>query len=276
MTARGAPGHALFMHDILAQLYHLGLHVARIPGWRPPVAAVAVALAFRLLAPRRAALGAAAALLAGWLALVLPGPFSLSLPVARLPGLAVLLLPYPGAGNRLGRLAIPVLAVAAAWWLRGAPVSGAGIASVMPVFLGLFAAMAIARRIAAADGGWAGIGAALALALTVALPLSGGAMHWARAALVPACAGVALLGLADAVAVLQLGTILLAALVVVSSDRGRFIPIDAAAASPLLVWYLAPRLLPRLNRAGPALAGALAAVAGVGIIWGATLLFAQR
>jgi hypothetical protein len=96
------------------------------------------------------------------------------------------------------------------------------------------------------------------------------------AALVVAAAGAAFIGLADAVALLQIALVLVAAAAVVASDRGRLIPIDAAACTPLLVWFLAPRLLPRLNRAGPALAGALAAVAGVGIVWAAIYLFAQR
>jgi hypothetical protein len=262
------------MHDFLARLYHLGLHVLMIPGWRGPVAALVVAAAARLMAPRRAAIGASVALLAGWLALVWPGPLSLASPVARLPGLAVLLLAYVVSGGRLGRAALPLCALIAAWWLRGAPLNGAGLASIMPVFLGVLAAMAITRRMAAADRGWAGLGAALALA--AAIPLAGGAMHWARAALVAAAAGAAFIGLADAVALLQIALVLVAAAAVVASDRGRLIPIDAAACTPLLVWFLAPRLLPRLNRAGPALAGALAAVAGVGIVWAAIYLFAQR
>jgi hypothetical protein len=264
------------MHEILAPYYHLGLHVLRIPGWRAPVAALAVAVLLRLLMRQRAGLGAALAVLAGWLALVLPGPFTLFSPVARLPGLALLLVVFALVGQRLGRAGIPLLALVAAWWLRGAPLGGAGIASVVPVFLGLFAALAVTRRIAATDQGWAGIGAALALALTVALPLSGGAVHWARAAMAPGFAGIVFLAMPEAVAILQLATVLVAAAVIVASDRGRFIPIDVAAMAPLLVWYLAPRLLPRLNRAGPALASALAAVAGVGLIWGATFLFAQR
>jgi hypothetical protein len=262
------------MHDVLAHAYHLGLRILLIPGWRSPVAAFAVALLVRLTLPGSAALGAALALLAGWLALVLPGPILLSSPVERFPGLAILLAAYVLAAPRLGRLAIPVCALLAAWWLRGAPLGAAGLASIVPVCLGLFAAMAITRRIAASDTGWATIAASLALALL--LPLTGGAMHWARAAVVPACAGIALIGTADAVAILQLGIVLTAAAAVVASDRGRFIPVDAAALAPLLVWFLAPRLLPRLNRAGPAFAAILSAVAGVGLIWGAAVLFAQR
>jgi hypothetical protein len=194
--------------------------------------------------------------------------------LARLPGLAVLLIVYGMAAPRLGRLATPLLAALAAWWLRGAPLGGAAFASIVPVFLGLFAAIPLARRLAARDTGWTGIAAAAALAACIAL--SGGAMHWARAARVPACAGLALIGIADAAATLQLATVLVAAATIVASDRGRFIPVDAAALAPLLVWYLAPRLQPRLAQAGPALAGAVAAMAGIAMIWGSIALFAQR
>jgi hypothetical protein len=262
------------MHELLASIYHKSQHLIGMPAWRPPVAAFIVALALRLLGSRNARLAAGLAVLAGWLALTLPGPLWPVSPVGRLPGLAVLLLAYGFLAPRLGRGAIPLFALAAAWWLRGVPLEGAQLAGVVPVFLGLFAAMAIVRRLAQRDTGYTGIAAAAALAASIAL--SGGAMHWARAALVPATAGLALLGLTEAIAPLQLATVLVAAAAVVASDRGRFIPVDAAAAAPLLVWFLAPRLQPRLNQAGPALAGALAALCGVAIIWGSIALLAHR
>jgi len=261
------------MHDLLAAIYHKSYHLIVLPSWRPPVAALVAGLLLRLLGRRRSALAAGLALLAGWLALTLPGPLWPADPLARLPGLAILLLGYSLVAPRLGRFALLLFAVACAWWLRGAPLGGAGLASVVPVILGLWAAMAIAVRLGRRDTGWTGMAAAAALAAAIAV--SGGAMHWARAALVPAFAGLALLGF-DVVAPIQLAVVLVAAAAVVASDRGRFIPVDAAALAPLLVWFLAPRVQPRLNQAGPALAGALSAAAVVAIVWGSIALFAHR
>jgi alpha-1,6-mannosyltransferase len=261
------------MHDLLAAVYHKSYHLIVLPSWRPPVAAFVAGLLLRLLGRGRGALAAGLAVLAGWLALTLPGPLWPVEPLARLPGLAVLLLAYSVLAPRLGRFALVLFALLGGWWLRGAPLGGAALASVVPVFLGLWAAMAIALRVGRRDTGWAGIAAAASLAAAIAV--SGGAMHWARAALVPASAGLALLGL-DAIAPLQLATVLVAAAAVVASDRGRFIPVDAAALAPLLVWFLAPRVQPRLNQAGPALAGVLSAVAVVAVMWGSLALFAHR
>jgi hypothetical protein len=261
------------MHDLLAALYHKSAHLLLAPAWRPPAAAFLAGLALRLLGRGRAPLAAGLALLAGWLALTLPGPLWPVDPLGRLPGLAVLVLAYTALAPRLRWFAPLLLAAVAAWWLRGAPLGGAALASVVPVLLGLWAATAIALRLGRRDQGWTNIAAAAALAAAIAV--SGGAMHWARAALVPACAGLALLGL-DAAVPLQLGTVLVAAATVVASDRGRFLPIDAAAATPLLVWFAAPRLQPRLSQAGPALAGLLAAGAAVALVWGGIALFAHR
>jgi hypothetical protein len=199
-------------------------------------------------------------------------------PLARLPGAAALLLGFtllaPSAGRRTAWLALPLYAVLQAWWLRGAPLTGAGIADTVPVFLGLLAASVIVRRLAAPDTGWTSIAAAAAL--SASLYFLGGSFHWARAAMVPAFAGLTLLGLPLAVVPLAQATLVAAVAAVVASDRGRFIPVDAAAGAPLLVWLLAPRVLPRLNRAGPALAGAIAATAGVACAAGAAYLLAQR
>ncbi len=144
----------------------------------------------------------------------------------------------------------------------------------MPVFLGVWAALALTRRLASADCGWAGIGAAVALA--AAIFLAGGAPHWARAALVPACAGLALVGVAEAVLPLAFATMLVGCLAVVASNRGRFVPVDLAVLAPLLVWFLAPRLLPRVARAGPLVAAGLATVLGAGVTLGAIRLLAMR
>jgi hypothetical protein len=128
--------------------------------------------------------------------------------------------------------------------------------------------------LATPDAGYAGIGAAIALG--GAIFLAGGAPHWARAAMVPACAGLALLGVAEAVLPLAFATMLVASLTVLASDRGRFVPVDLAVLAPLLVWVLAPRLLPRLNKAGPALAAILAGLGGVAVTLAAIRLFGLR
>jgi hypothetical protein len=188
--------------------------------------------------------------------------------------LGVFLWLGPRPGTRSGFLALAGLALAAGWWMAGAPLSGAGLAGCVPVVLGLWAALALTRAVAQGDRGWAGIGAAVALA--GATFLAGGSPHWARAALVPACAGVALLGVAEAVLPLAFATMLCGCLTVLASDRGRFVPVDLAVLAPLLVWVLAPRVLPRLNRAGPVLAALVATLGGVGLTLAAIRLLALR
>ncbi len=267
------------MHEQLARIYHLARRILLTPLWRAPIAAFVAGLLVRLLGPRRAALGAVVAVFVGWVALVLPlNPFTEAGPVARLPGAAIMLGvfieagsgPGSGPGRVRGWLALALYATAAAWWLRDAPLNGADVAHLVPVILGLIAAAAIARKLAARDTGVTTIAAAGALA--AALELSGAAPHWSRAALVPAAAGLSLYGLGGSVEALAQATILVAAAAVAASNRGRFVPADLAAAAPFLVWFLAPRLLPRLNRAGPALAASLAAVCGVALVWGAIAL----
>lgn len=253
------------MHDNLASLYHLGLRLWGIPTWRPAAAALCVGLLARVAAPRQARAGAAASLLAGWIALTLPASLLPAEPLARLPGAALLLLLAACLTKRFDGWRLAGFALAAAWWLRGAPLNGPGIAGAMPVFLGLLAALPLTRRLARADQGVTG--AAAALTLGAGIIIAGGAYHWGRAALAPAAACLAFLGIAEAQAVLQAGIVLLAAATIVASDRGRFIPVDAAALMPLLVWALAPRLLPRLQKAGPALAAGLAAAAALALFW---------
>jgi hypothetical protein len=263
------------MHSILVHIYHLAL----APYWRAPVAAFAVALVLRLAMRRAAPFAAALAVFAGWLA-VQVSAFSVlpARPVDRLPGLAAILLLYlwlsPRAGRRSATFTLPLLAVAAAWWMGGAPLGGPGVAGCVPIALGVWAALALTRRYASAASGWSIIGGALALA--GAITLAHGSPHWARAALVPACAGLALIGVAEATLSLAFATALTAAATVVASNQGRFIPVDVAVLAPLLVWLLAPRVLPRLHRAGPALAAAIATLGGVAVTLAAIRLLALR
>jgi hypothetical protein len=263
------------MHSLLVHAYSLAL----APYWRAPVAAFVVALLLRLAWRRRAPVGAALAVLAGWLAVqILPFSVMPARPVDRLPGLAAILLLYlwlsPRAGTRGAFLALPLLAVGAGWWMGGAPVGGPGVAGCVPIVLGVWAALALTRRFAGGASGWSGIGAALALA--GAVTLAHGSPHWARAALVPACAGLALIGVPEAALPLAFATALTAAATVVASDQGRFIPVDVAVLAPLLVWLLAPRVLPRLHRAGPAMAAAIATLGGVAVTLAAIRLLALR
>jgi len=262
------------MHDLLAHALHaarFALHAATHPLFRPLIAAVLAAAAVRLIRP---GLAAGVAVLTGWAALNSP-LFAWPLtPLGRLPGAALLLLGAAFLETRhkpwLVRLG---LAAVLSWWLRGAPVSGAGISQCVPVFFGLLAGMALAERVsrpAAGDPGWAQVGAAAALA--GALWVTGASTHWALAALVPAAAALVLIDVPAPSALLARSVTTVATAAILASDRGRFIPVDGAAAAPLAAWFFAPRL----TRLGPAGASALAAAACVAIAWGAAGVWARR
>jgi hypothetical protein len=152
-----------------------------------------------------------------------------------------------------------------AWWLRGAPLDGSGIVHCMPVFLGLAAALALARRFARRDGGWGHASAAGALGLS--LLVTGAASHWAQASLAPLLVAVVLLNVAGLGRVLPGAIVMLAACTIVASDRGRLIPVDVACLMPLLAWGLTDRLASRAGRAGPAASAVLAAGLCAGLAW---------
>ncbi len=257
------------MHAILAHLDHLAERAMDLPLLRvlsqpllwPPAAALAVAAACRMggvaRTSRGVSLAVCGAVLAGWLVLNprwagWPEP-----PVARLPGLALILLGEAWLRTRArpapGWLLTPAAAALAAWWLRGAPGGGPAILACMPVFLGLAAALPLARRLARGDDGWGGVAAGLVLA--AGLLLTGAAVHWARAAVVPAAAALALLGIDGAAPAVAGGVVMVAAAAMVASDRGRLVPVDTACVAPLLAWLVAARLQ-RPKRAGGAAAGA--------------------
>jgi hypothetical protein len=230
------------MHDQLGRIYHLARRALFAPFWHAPFAAFIAGVLLRVLGAGRAGVAAALAVLAGWLVLILPlGPFAAG-PVDRLPGAAVLLALFSqyGSPRRLpGWLPLVLYAATAAWWLRGAPLDGTAVVNLVPVMLGLIAATAIARRLAAGDPGGATLAAAVVLA--IALRLGGAAQHWSRAALVTAAAGFALLGLPEATAALAQTLVLIAAGAIVASNRGRLVAVDIAAATPLLVWLAMAR-----------------------------------
>jgi hypothetical protein len=267
------------MHEQLARIYHLAQRLWALPLWHAPVSAFGAGLLLRLLGPTNAARAAGLAILAGWLVLVLPAnPVTAATPVARLPGAALLMLLFLQSAGRTGKmprwLMLPLYAAAVAWWLRGTPFDGPGIVNLVPVFLGFIAAAAVARRLAAKDSGTTTIAAAFALAAALAIAHAG--PHWPRAALVCAGAGLGLYGLPEIAAPLAHAIVLVATAAVLASNHGHLVPVDLAAGAPFLVWLLAPLILPRLNRAGPAMAGAIAATSCVGLIWAAIAVFALR
>jgi hypothetical protein len=233
------------MHALLVHFYHLALHMVDFvmrPVWRPFVACLGIAVAARATGAVRTAQGVAlaagGAILVGWLLQDIawlatwPPP-----PIARLPGLALIVLADAtlrarSKGRGWGLLLAS--SALAAWWLRGAPLSGAGIVNCMPVFLGLAFAFPLARRLARGDAGWGSVAAALALA--AALHLTGASPHWARAALMTALAALALIGLPQAWGVLAGMITVASAAALVASDRGRLVPVDVACVVPLLAW----------------------------------------
>jgi hypothetical protein len=267
------------MHSILARLYHLTIGVALHPIWNAPVAALLTALFLRPWRGPDRFYVAPIALLAGWLELIGPAiALSPAKPVDRLPGLAIILLLHawlsPRAGSRVAALRLPALAAMSAWWIAGASLTSQGLATSLPVFLGVWAALTIAARLTTKDRGFATIGAALAL--SAAIFFAGGAPHWVGAAFLPACVGVALLGLPNSTPPLAFATMLTAGLAVLASNRGRFLPMDVAVLAPILVWVLVPHLAFRLSKASGAVAAAIATGSATALAFLAIKLLSLR
>lgn len=211
---------------------------------RALAASLAAGLAVRLLPRIPLAAGAALAAGAGWLALLYPGlTLAPHLPLARLPGLALLLAAAALAERRApalaGAIRFALLPLAAAWWLEGAPTTHE-ITRLVPVLLGLIPALFLARRLAGTDQGPAT--AAAASCLAAALALCHAHPAWLAAALVPTAAALALFRRPEAQPPLAAATILVAALTVIAADRGRLTWLDAAAATPLLALWLFPAM----------------------------------
>jgi hypothetical protein len=265
------------MHALLAHALHavrFALHIATHPLFRPLIAAAVAAGILRAVRPGQAVLAAGVAVLAGWAAMnssLFTWPPT---PLGRLPGAGLLLLGASVLETRQPRWLVRLgLTALLSWWLRGAPFSGAGISHCVPVFFGLLGGMALAERLSrpgAGDPGWARAGAALALA--GALWVTGASTHWALASLVLAVVALTLVGLPEPSALLARAVTTVAAAAILASDRGRFIPVDGAAAAPLAAWFFAPRL----TRMGPAGASFLAAAACVALAWGAAGVWARR
>ncbi len=279
------------MHPLLARTYHMaqhGLHVATWPVVQGLFLAAAIAALGRLAAPGRSRLVAALSLLGGWGAATWPLWQAFHAPpVARLPGAAIALACFAIAaparvysaavrrGATKGRKAaihapsvaaspkwaLPALCVALAWWLRGAPLGGNAILNGMALFLCLLATWAIANRMTKGDEGWAVVAAVLTL--SGSLFISGASPHWATVALIPVAPALLLLGLPEAGAVMVGSVVIVAAAAIVASNRGRFVPVDAACLLPLLALLLARRIAPRRRMVG-ALAAALISI---GLCW---------
>lgn len=168
-------------------------------------------------------------------------------------------------------------ALASGWFLSEAPRAWAALRTSWPIavagILGvlLFVRILTDRAVVPLYAGLAG------LTLAAGLHIAGAPPFWTQLALVPGLAALALLILpsTDTQAALPVivDTATLAALAALGTGRlarGAFAPADAAALSPLLAIWLAPRAAERMRPAGGAapLAGSLiAGVTAVGCVW---------
>ena len=249
---------------------------------RAPIVASVVALAAWLLGRwlRSARLQAAAgglALCAGW-AVALGLTVAPRLPAERLPMLAVVALAAGLAVDLSGRaagLAGVVLALAAGWWLAGAPLSNAAAGLVLPQMACLALAVLLALRVLRAPRSpWSGAAAALALYGALAAVRAPG--PWTGLALVLLVAGLGQAGAPRGAATVRLplaagfaGMAGLAVLAIGRLGRGGVSRVDLAVLAPLLAAWASPRLAARLPWLG-GLVGALAAAAlAVAVAWGA-------
>jgi hypothetical protein len=272
-----------------------GDFVALLTQYRAPVIGFAVALglalAGRLL--RVASLGTVAAgagAFAGWCVSLggvwIAAPHSLPerLPLlaagAALIGLATLRL-----APRRGWLGLLATALAAGWWLAGAPRSHIALIATWPTATGVAAAVLLAGHPVLARRLGSFSVAAAGLALAASLHLAAAPAPWMTLALaaglaglplvvLPGMAGLVMLPLATDIAATAAGADLTAGRL----SRGGLSVIDAAAVSPLIVLWLTPALSGRLGQVGRAAApvGAiLAAAVAVGLAW-AWLRFAPH
>ena len=266
--------------------HHLAAWALAGSPWHAPLLALAVALAVRLLAhasgsTRLRGTEAAVGLLAGWSWLTLPALHDLTLhtilapasEAGRLPGASLIILVasavMPAAGKP-GRAVPLLLGALTGWWLAGAPAHGDALVRGMAAAVLCAATTLWAFRLLADGDVWRSTAAALALA--AALLVADAPERWAGAALVAAGAIAALLP--SQPAGLMLGSAAGLVSVALAADladgvAARRAPgaTDLACLAPLAVLLLAPRLLPRLSRMGPALAGILAAAGCVVLVW---------
>jgi hypothetical protein len=260
----------------------------RWQAYHGPLAALAVALILALAGRMLrvgllAAVSGGAGVVAGWY-LITGRLWAMTPPVSvgALTGLAAVLLligllcTWLGSG-RLAKLGPPLAALAAAWFLSGMPRHEAALRASWEVGLAVavaawvFAHVLTQRAVEAIPIAMAG------LTLAAALHVAGAPAVWTQLALVPALAGLAMLALPPMPGLVALPVAVdiaaLACLAVL--DLGRlprlgFASADAAALSPLLAVFLAPRLTQRLAGAGrlaPVAACAAAGGISVGCVW---------
>jgi hypothetical protein len=256
-----------------------GTIVALAHEFRAPLFALGVALALRLagVALKRdwlVALACGGGLLAGWWVLTGHG-FSADALLAPhsaagrliLVALAGALVALASAMALAGRGLMPVvLALFTGWWLSGGPHSLAGLERTWPVLTCVALVVWAACRLLEDGDFWRALAAALALC--VSLFAVGAGPFWLLLALVPAASLVALApgGRMPTGALLPAAAGMMAAGSAAVLVAGR-LPhegigrIDIAAAAPLLVLWLGPRL----GRAAPPVASLLAALIAVAL-----------
>ncbi len=265
-----------------------GDFVALLTQLRAPLIGFAVALGLTLAARvlRAGALAIVAAgvgVFAGWCVALggvwITAPHSLP---ERLPLLAVgaVLIGFATVrvAPRRGWLGLLAAALAAGWWLAGAPRTQASLLAVWQTALGVAAAVGIAGHPVLARRLGSFSVAAAGLALAASLHLATAPVPWTTLALatglaglplvvLPGVAGLVLLPLATDIVATAAGADLTAGRLA----RGGLSAIDAATVSPLIVLWLAPALSGRLGQIGRAagpVGAVLAAAVAVGFAWG--------
>ena len=253
---------------------------------RAPIVTGAVALSVWLAGRKLRSVGlqaaaAGLALCVGW-TLALGGlTVTPHTPAERLPALAVAALAVGLAVDFAGRaagLAGLLLAVAAGWWLAGAPRSDAEAGLVLPHMGCLALAVLLALRLLRAPLSKWSISAAT-LALWGGLAATGAPAVWTSCALVLLAASLGQVAAPRGTQTVRLpmaaGLAGLAGLVVSilgRLGRGGMSRFDLAALAPLLAIWALPRLAARAPAAGGLVAAFAAAAVVVGAVWGASRL----
>jgi hypothetical protein len=264
-----------------------GDFVALLNQLRAPLIGFAVVLGLTLAARMLRAgmlaiVAAGTGVFAGW-CVALGGAWIMaphSLP-ERLPALAAgaVLIGFATlrVAPRRGWIGLVAAALAAGWWLAGAPRSHASLLVVWPTALGVAAAILLAGHPVLARRLGPFSVAAAGLALAASLHVAGAPVPWTTLALttglaglplvvLPGAAGLVLLPLATDIAATAAG----ADLTIGRLARGGLSAIDVAAVSPLIVLWLAPALSGRLGQIGRAagpVGAVLAAALAVGLAW---------
>ncbi len=253
---------------------------------RAPIVAGALALAVwlagRLLrAPGLQAAAAGLALCVGWtLAL---GGLTVTPHVAaeRLTMLAVAALAMGPAVDWSGRaagLAGFLLAVAAGWWLAGAPRSDAEAGLVLPHMFCLALGVLLALRLLRAPRSKWSVTAA-AVTLWGGLAVTGAPAVWTGCALVLVAASLGQVAAPRGMQTVRLpmaagmaGLAGLAVLMLGRLGRGGVSRFDLAALAPLLAIWALPRLTTGMPAAGGLVAAGASAAVAVALVWAASRL----